>query len=323
MRAIGTIAGLALAVLIVGSLQAQTGRYPNRPVRVVVPYAPGGGTDVFARRLVEQMSIGLGERVFVENIGGAGGIVGMQQVAKADPDGYTLVLGLSAQFAVNVSLYPKLPYDPAKGYEPISLLASAPYVLVVHPSLAVHSVKELIALAKKEPRKLSYASAGNGSGAHLSAELLKTMTGIDMVHVPYKGAGPAYPDLLGGRVPVMFSTYAPITGHLEAQSLRALGVTTARRVAALPELPAISEEVPGYESDVWYAIAAPARTPKEIIARLNQEVLRALGSPAIREQLANDAIEPIGSTPEELRLYIPREIAKWAEVVKAAGAHLD
>ncbi len=323
MRTIDLIAGLALVLLTAGSLHAQSDRFPNRPVRLVVPYAPGGGTDVLARRLAEEMSTGLGQRVYVENVGGAGGILGMEQVARAKPDGYTLVLALSAQFAVNVSLYPNLPYDPATSYEPISLLARAPYVLVVHPSLPVHSVKELVALVKAQPGKLSYASAGNGSGAHLSAELLKSMTGIDMVHVPYKGAGPAYPDLLGGRVPIMFSTYAPIAGHVAAQSLRALGVTTAKRVTALPDLPAISEEVPGYESDVWYAIAAPARTPKTIITRLNQEALKALRSPAMREQLASDAIEPIGSTPEELRLYIPREIAKWSAVVKAAGAHLD
>ena len=274
-----------VAALVLIAPYARAADYPDRAIRLIVPYAPGGGTDVMARRLADEMGKGLGERILVENVGGAGGNIGMQQVAKAAPDGYTIVLALTAQFAVNKSLYRNLPYDPLKDFAPTSLLAVAPYVLVVHPSLPVRTVKELIDLAKKEPGKLAYASAGNGSGAHLSAELLKTMAGIDMIHVPYKGAGAAYADLLAGRVQVMFSTYAPITGHLKAGTLRAIAVSTEKRAAGLPDVPAVSETLPGYRSDVWYVMAAPAGTPANIVARLNKEALTALKKSSNREAL--------------------------------------
>ena len=303
--------------------QTRAAEYPNRPVRLVVPYPPGGGTDVAARRLAEEMSKGLGQRVVVENIGGAGGLLGMQQVARAEPNGHTIVLALTAQLAVNPSLYPKLPYDPLNDFEPIALLASAPYVLVVHPTVPVRTVADLVDLARKEPGKLAYASAGNGSGAHLSAELLKGLAGIDMMHVPYKGAGAAYVDVLAGRVPLMFSTYAPITGHLEFGALRALAVTTENRAAGLRDVPAISETLPGYRSDVWYVMAAPAGTPGEIIARLNKEVLTALNSPLIAKQFADDQVQAIGSRPDEVKPFIAAEIAKWSEVVKRSGARID
>lgn len=297
--------------------------YPNRVIRLIVPYSPGGGTDVMARRLAAEMGKGLGQGIAVENVGGAGGNIGMQQVATAAPDGYTIVLALTAQFAVNESLYPDLPYDPIKDFEPIALLAVAPYVLVVHPSLPVHTLKELIDLAKKEPGKLSYASAGNGSGAHLSAELLKSMAGIDMIHVPYKGAGSAYADLLAGRVPVMFSTYAPITSYLNSGMLRAIAVSTEKRAAGLADVPAISETLPGYRSDVWYVIAAPARTPPNIVDRLNKEALTALKSPAIETNLASDLIQVIGSRSDEVKPFIQSEIAKWGEVVKKSKARIE
>ncbi len=297
--------------------------YPTHVIRLIVPYAPGGGTDVMARRLAEQIGNGLGQRVIVENVGGAGGNIGMQQVARAAPDGYTLVLALTAQFAVNKSLYRTLPYDPVKDFEPIALLAIAPYVLVVHPSLPVHNVNDLVQLAKKEPGKLSYASAGNGSGAHLSAELLKTMAGIDMVHVPYKGAGAAYADLLAGRTQVMFSTYAPIAGHLKAGTLRAIAVSTDNRAAGLPDVPAVSETLPGYRSDVWYVMAAPAGTPTNIIARLHKETLIALKSPLIEQDFAKDLIQAIGGKSEDVKPFIEREIVKWGDVVKKSGARID
>ncbi len=313
----------AVIALFAAAPRAQAENYPSRAIRLIVPYAPGGGTDVMARRLGDEMSKSLGQRIIVENVGGAGGSIGMQQVARAAPDGYTLVLALTAQFAVNKSLYKNLPYDPVKDFDPIALLAVAPYVLVVHPSLPVHNVKELIELAKKEPGKLKYASAGNGSGAHLSAELLKSMAGIDMIHVPYKGAGAAYADLLAGRTQVMFSTYAPIAGHLKAGTLRAIAVSTEKRAAGLPDVPAVSETLPGYRSDVWYALAAPAATPTNIIARLHTAVLAALKGPAIKEDFARDLIQAIGGRTEDVKPFIQGEIKKWDEVVKKSGASID
>jgi tripartite-type tricarboxylate transporter receptor subunit TctC len=314
---------IALAAVLAAVPQVCAADYPGRPVRLVVPYPPGGGTDVLARRLAEEMGRGLGQRLVVENVGGAGGIIGMQQVARAEPNGYTIVLALTAQFAVNPSLFPKLPYDPLADYAPIALLALAPYVLVVHPSLPARSVAELVELARREPGKLSYASAGNGSGAHLSAELLKSTAGIELIHVPYKGAGAAYADVLSGRVPVMFSTYAPIAGYLEAGTLRAIAVSTEGRAAGLPDVPAVAETLPGYRSEVWYVMAAPAGTPGDIVTRLNQEALAALRSPAIGKQLADDLIQPIGSRPDQVRPFVAGEIAKWAEVVKRSGARID
>jgi tripartite-type tricarboxylate transporter receptor subunit TctC len=315
------IAGLVILLCV--APQARAADYPTHVIRLIVPYAPGGGTDVMARRLAEEMTKDLGQRIIVENVGGAGGNIGMQQVARATPDGYTLVLALTAQFAVNKSLYKMLPYDPIKDFSPISLLAVAPYVLVVHPSVPVHSVKELIDLAKKDPDTLSYASAGNGSGAHLSAELVKSMAGINIAHVPYKGAGAAYADLLAGRTQVMFSTYAPIAGHLKAGALRAIAVSTEERALGLPDVPAVSETLPGYRSDVWYVMAAPAGTPAAIVARLNKAALTVLKSPAIREHLAIDLIKVIGSGPDEVKPFIESEIAKWGDVVKKSGATID
>jgi tripartite-type tricarboxylate transporter receptor subunit TctC len=317
------IVAAAIAAVAALTPQAQAADYPQRAIRLVVPYPPGGGTDVMARRLADEMGKGLGQRVMVENVGGAGGNIGMQQVAKAAPDAYTLVLGLTAQFAVNKTLYTHLPYDPLKDFEPIALLAVAPYVLVVHSSLPVQNVNELIALAKKEPGKLTYASAGNGSGAHLSAELLKNMAGIDMIHVPYKGAGAAYSDLLAGRTQLMFSTYAPIAGHLKSGMLRAIAVSTEKRAAWLPDVPAIAEMLQGYRSDVWYVLAAPAGTPPDIIARLNKEALTALKSPVIEKALSDDLIQVVGSPPGAVKPFIAAEIGKWGDVVKKSGAHIE
>src|SRR5262245_24927322 len=309
-----------LAVLSAAAPLARGADYPVRPIRLVVPYPAGGGTDVAARRLAEEMGKGLGQRIVVENVGGAGGILGMQQVAKAEPNGYTIVLALTAQLAVNPNVYPNLPYDPVNDFEPVALLATAPYVLVVNPNVPVRTVNDLVELARRE--QLLYASAGNGSGAHLSAELLKVLAGIDMMHVPYKGAGAAYPDLLSGRVPLMFSTYAPIAGYLEAGTLRAVAVPTEDRAARLRDVPTISETLPGYRSDVWYVMAAPAGTPKDVIVRLHKEAVTALNSPVIAKQLAGDLVQPIGSRPEEVKPFIVSEIAKWSDVVKRAGAQI-
>ena len=298
--------------------------YPDKPIRLLLPYPPGAGSDVIARLLAQKLSDNVGQQILVDNRGGAGGNIGMELAAKASPDGYTLVLALTSQLAINPGLYPKLPYDPVKDYAPIALLASAPYVLVIHPALAAATVRELIVLAKSRRGGLTFASAGNGSGAHLAAELLKSMAGIDMVHVPYKGAGPALPDLIAGQVQLMFATHSASGQHVRAGRLRALAVTTAKRSSALPDLPTIAESgVPGYDSSVWYGLLAPARTPARIITRLNGEVIRVLNSTDLRDRIRIEAVEPIGSTPEFFAGYIRSELAKWAQVVKGSGAKID
>ena len=298
--------------------------YPAKPIRLVLPYPPGGGSDTIVRPLAQRLSAELGQQVVIDNRGGAGGAIGMEAAARAAPDGYTIVMALTAQLAVNVSLYKKLPYDPVRDFAPITLLATGPYLLAVHPSLPVTSVKELIVLARARPDQITYASSGNGSGGHLAAELLKSMTGIKMLHIPYKGGGPALVDVLAGQVQVLFATYVSSRGHIQAGRLRALAVSTAKRPAAIPDMPTIAEAgVPGYDSGVWYGVLAPAATPPDIIARLNREIVRVLTQPDFHKLLVDQAIDPVGSTPGQLGDFIRTEIAKWAKVVKASGAKLD
>ncbi len=297
--------------------------YPNMAIRIVLPYPPGGGTDLVARVLAQKLSENLGQQVFVDNHGGASGNIGMELVAKSPPDGYTLGLALTAQFAVNPSLYAKLPYDPVKDYAPITLLATAPYVLLTHPSLPVKSVKDFIALAKAKPGQITVASAGNGSGAHLALELMKNLAHVDMVHIPYRGAGPALPDMIAGHVQSGFTTWASCSPHVKTGRLRALGVTTVKRSPAIPDLPAIAETLPGYDSPVWYGVVVPVATPPEIVMKLNQEILRVLKAPEFRERLVADAIEPIGTTPEQFGDYIKSELVKWSKVVKEARVKVD
>ncbi len=298
--------------------------YPDKPIRMLLPYPPGAGSDVIARLLAQKLSDNVGQQVIVDNRGGAGGNIGMELAAKAPADGYTLVLALTSQLAINPALFKKLPYDPIRDYAPITLIGSAPYVLVVHPAVPATSVRELIALAKSRRGQLTFASAGNGSGGHLAAELLKSLAGIDMIHVPYKGAGPALPDLISGQVQLTFATYSATGQHVRSGRLRALGVTTARRSPALPDLPTIAEAgVAGYDSSVWYGLLAPAGTPPQIIARLNAETLRVLTSADLRERIGAEAIEAIGSSPESFAAHIKRELAKWAKVVAESGAKID
>jgi tripartite-type tricarboxylate transporter receptor subunit TctC len=298
--------------------------YPLKPVRLVLPYPPGGGSDTIGRPLAQKMSEGLGQQVVVENRGGAGGNIGMEYVARAAPDGYTLVFALTAQLAVNPALYQKLPYDPLRDYAPIALLGAGGYILVTHPSLPVKSVKELIALAKARPGQIAYSSSGNGSGGHLAAELLNHMAGIKTLHVPYKGGGPALMDLLAGQVQLLFATQLASWPHIQSGRIRALASSTAKRPASLPELPTIAETgVPGFDAGVWYGVLAPAGTPRDIVTRLNGEVVRVLGQPDYRNLLLNNTIEPIGGSPEELGQYIKSELVKWAKVIKDAGVRVD
>ena len=298
--------------------------YPSKPLRLVIPYPPGGGTDTIMRPFVQYLSERLGQQVIIDNRGGAGGAMGMEAVARAAPDGYTLLAALTAQLAVNPALYKKLPYDPIKDYAPITLFADGPYLLVVHPSLPVKSLREFLDLARKRPGEIVYASSGKGSGGHLAAELLQSMTGIKMVHVAYKGGGPALTAMLTGEVQVTFAPYASAHGLIKSGRIRAIGVTTARRPRAIPDIPTIAEAgVPGYDAGVWYSLLAPAGTPRAIIDRLNRETIAVLNKPEFTKLLVENAIDPIGSTPEELAQYIKNEIDKWAKVVKEGGIRLE
>jgi tripartite-type tricarboxylate transporter receptor subunit TctC len=313
------ISAVALAALALLPM-AHAENYPAKPIRLVVPYPPGGGTDTLARPLAQKLALELGQPVIVDNRGGASGNLGMEYVARAPADGYTLVLALTPQLAVNVSLFDKLPYDPRRDYAPISLLAEGPYLLVVHPSLPVRSVGELIALAKARPGELNYATSGNGSGAHMAAELFTSMAGIRMTHAPYKGGGQALTDVLGGHVQVLFAPPVSVSQHVMNGRLRALAITGSKRSAGLPTVPTLGEAgVPGYDSGVWYGVLAPAGTPGDIVAKLNAAMLKVLQQPDFHALLVTNGIEPIGSSPAELANYIDKEIVKWSKVVKSAG----
>lgn len=308
---------LALAAFAVAAAAQSQQSYPNKPVRLVVPYPPGGGADNLARMLVDKLAQRLGQQVIIDNRPGANGNIGMEIVARAPADGYTMVINAST-WAVNPSLY-KLPFDPIKDFAPIIQISSSPGVLVVHPSLPVKNVKELVALAKAQPGKLDYGSAGIGGFGHISAAVFTLMTGTRMVHIPYKGAAPALVDLLAGQIQVLFNDAAATMPHLKSGRMRALAVTSIKRMPALSELPTIDEAgVKGYDNSSWMAIAMPAGTPKEIIARLNSDLSAILKLPDIQEKSAALGAVIIGGTPEQLADYLKSEIAKFARVVKEA-----
>jgi tripartite-type tricarboxylate transporter receptor subunit TctC len=316
------VMGAALVYLPALSAAAQV--FPSKPVRLILPYPPGGGSDTIARPVTRKISENIGQQVIVDNRGGAGGNIGMEAAARAAPDGYTIVMALTAQLAVNPSLYAKIPYDPVRDFEPVTLLANGAYVLVAHPSLPAKTVKEVIAIAKKRPGELLYASSGNGSGGHLANELLNTMTGIRMTHVPYKGGGPALIDTISGQTQLLFATPIASSGHIQAGRLRAIAVSTTKRVGIMPHIPTISESgVPGYDSGVWYAILAPRGTPQNIVARHHEEFRKAISDPGIRDFLTQSGVDPEGGAPGELGKYVRSELAKWAKVIKTANIRLD
>lgn len=321
-----TLLAAAAAALLASALApapAAAQDFPTRPVTLVIPFAAGGSTDLVGRLIAERMSAELGQPVVVENKGGAGGNLGAAQVAKAAPDGYTILMGTVATHALNPTLYKKMPYDPVTSFAPVSLLVVVPNVLVVNPDFPAKTTEELIALLKKEPGKYSYASSGNGTPLHLSGELFKSMAGVDMQHIPYQGAGPALIDVISGQVPIMFDNLPSSSGHIKSGKLRALGVTTAKRAPSFPDLPAIAEVVPGYETYTWNAVFAPAGTPPEVVAKLNAAANKALADPKVQARLADFSAVSVGSTPDELGEHVKKEIAKWAPIVKASGAQLD
>ena len=298
---------------------AQAPAYPAKPIRLVVTFAPGGTTDIQARMLVEKLAPRLGQQVLIDNRGGAGGNIGMEIVARAPADGYTLVITVVGTWAVNPYLY-KLPYDVQKDFAPVVHVATTPGVLVIHPALPVRTVRELVTLARKRPGELAYGTAGLGSFTHISAELFAVMTGIRMTHVPYKGSGPATADLVGGHIQLSFSSAVPAMPQIQSGRLRAIATTGSKRLAVLPDLPTVAEAgVTGYESSTWTAMAAPARTPLQVIERLNREVNAVLQMPDIQERSAAMGSVITGGTPEWFQDYLKSELAKYGKLVKQAG----
>jgi len=317
-RCIVTACALALTA---GAALAQD--YPTKPIRLLVGYPPGGPTDLSARLAAQHLSEALGQQIVVDNRPGAGGTVSMTSLTQSAPDGYTLALGSNGEMAISPNLRPNLKYDPLEDVAFISRIGASQLVLIVHPSVPAKSVKDLIALAKASPGKIDFASSGVGSTAHLSSELLKHMAQIDIVHVPYKGAGPAMTELMGGQVQMLITGFSGAAPHVKAGKLRALGVTGARRMAAMPDLPTIGETVPGYEVTSWYGIVAPAATPKSIVARLHRELAAMARKPEVVQRLVALGIDAEGTSPEEFAAQTRSEIAKWAKVVKLAGVKLD
>ncbi len=308
---------IALTLIVIASAHAQS--YPSRPIRYIVPQAPGGSSDTLARIVTQRAAEGLGQQLVVDNRPGATGIIGAEVVARANPDGYTL-LQVATSHATNPAMQAKLPYDTLRDFVEISLLSQQPNIWLVHPSLPVRNVRELIAYAKSKPGQLNFASSGTGGSQHLAGELLKSMAGIEMTHVPYKGSPPALVDLLAGRVPLMSSTMPPAVPHIKSGKARAIAVTSTKRSAALPDVPTVAESgVPGYEAIAWQGLVAPAGTPKPVITRINAEFVKVLKQPDVAARLGDQGFETVASTPEWFTQYTKSEIAKWSKVIKSAG----
>jgi tripartite-type tricarboxylate transporter receptor subunit TctC len=314
---------LALLACLLAANAATGQQYPSKPVRIVLPFgAPGGAPDITARLMAPKLTEAWGQQIVIDPRVGAGGTIGTEAVFNSAPDGYTLLL-TSPSHAINATLYPKLPYDAVTDFIPISKLVEVPNILIIHPSLPARSVKQLIALAKSKPGILNYGSAGSGSSQHLAGELFKKMAGVNMVHIPYKGAGGAVVDLIAGQLQLTFGSSTAMP-YVRSGRLVALAVTSAQRVSSLPDLPTIAESgLPGYEAAAWYAMYAPARTPKAIVDKVQAEVSRILRLPDVSERLIFETIQPVGSTGAELAEFLKREIAKWGAIIKESGAKVD
>jgi tripartite-type tricarboxylate transporter receptor subunit TctC len=321
---LGTLCSLCTLFVVLWPAHAQAPAYPSKPIRFVVPYPPGGPLDTVARLTAQKVSEAVKQPIFVDNKPGAGGSIGTDIVAKSPADGYTLLMGAVATHAINPTLYPNVPYDPVRDFAPVTQLASTPNVLVVNLSIPATNVREFIAYAKANPGRLNFGSGSTGSAGHLAGELFKTMAGVDMTHVPYKGAAPAMQDLIGGQIQVMFDNLASALGQVRAGKIKALAVTTAKRTALAPDLPTIAEAgLPGFDISTWFGIFVPAGTPPEIVERLNSEFVKALGAPDVREKVLNLGAEPVGDRPAEFAAYIRSEADKYARVIKASGAKAD
>ena len=315
------LAALGLAC-VVSLASAQS--WPSKPIRFVVPYPPGGPLDTVARLLGQKVSEGVKQPVVVDNKPGAGGNIGADTVAKSPPDGYTILMGAVATHAINPTLYASIPYDAVRDFQPVTQVASTPNVLIVNNSVPVANVREFIAYAKANPGKLNFGSGSTGSAGHLAGELFKAMAGVNMVHVPYKGAAPAMQDLIGGQVQLMFDNFASANTQVKAGKVKALAVTTAKRSALAPDLPTIAESgLAGFDINTWFGIFVPAGTPRDVVERLHAEFTKALATPDVRERLTNLGAEPVGNRPEEFAAYIKSEGEKYARVIKASGAKVD
>ena len=312
---------LLASTLALGLAGTAAAEFPERQVTLVIPFAAGGSTDVVGRIVAERMSAELGQQIVVQNVGGAGGSLGAQQVAQAEPDGYTILMGTVATHALNPLILKQKPYDPVADFAPVSLLVLVPNVLAVHPDVPAQTVQELIDLAKAEP--LAYASSGNGTPLHLSGELFKAMAGVEIDHIPYKGSGPALTDVLGNQVPIIFDNLPSASGHISSGKLRALGVTTAERAPSFPDVPAIAETLPGYETYSWNALFAPAGTPHEAVEALAAAAQAAMADPAVVERMGEFSATIVASTPAELADHVGAEMAKWEPVVRDANVSMD
>jgi tripartite-type tricarboxylate transporter receptor subunit TctC len=324
-RYLGHFTSLALGLALMFAAPAHAA-YPERPVTMVVPFAAGGTTDILARIVGEELGKRLGQQVVIDNRPGAGGNTGTAVVAKAAPDGYTLVMGTIGTHAINSSIYKRMPYDPVRDFAPVTIVATVPNVLVAHPSAPFRTVTELIAYAKANPGKLNFASSGAGSSIHLSGEMFKAMTETEIEHITYKGSGPAVIDMISGQVPlmIMFDNLPSSLSQIKAGKLMALGVTSAARTPILPDVPTIAEAaLPEYEATPWFGVLAPAGTPKEIIDRLNGEIVAILGMPAVKERLLEQGAEPVGDTPEHFAEVIKADLTKWAALIDKVGISID
>jgi tripartite-type tricarboxylate transporter receptor subunit TctC len=310
---------LCAALLIGSSSVAFAQTYPTHPIRLISPYEPGGGVDIMARLVAQKLTEALGKSVVVENRPGAGGVVGTQVLVSSAPDGYTLMLASTSPIVVAPSLMKKLSYDPLKDLAPVSLIAIVPAVLLVKPDSPIHSVADLLAMAKAQPGKLTFSSSGIGGTAHLAGTMLQTMTGVKMLHVPYKGTGPANVAVLSGEVNMTFSDMISGLGFVKNHQLRPVAVTTPGRAPALPDVPAIDETLPGYSAGVWYGVFAPAKTPPAVIARLNSEVVKFVHAPDMQKMFAEEGAQPVGGSPEEFTKYVREETARWSKVIKESG----
>ncbi len=314
---------LSLMFIMISDAACAADAWPARSIRFIVPYPPGGPTDLMARSMSGRLTEALGQSVVVDNRAGAGGNVGTEVAAKAPPDGYTILMGAISTHSINVNLYRKLAFDPVKDFMPITQASIIPLVINAHPSLPVFNVKDLIALAKKNPGQLSYGSSGNGGGTHLAGELFKTMTGANLLHVPYKGLSPATIDVMGGNIPLVFNDLTTAIQPYKSGRVKILGVSTAKRVQQIPEVATIAESVPGYEAHTWFGVLAPAGTPQAVIDRLSRESMKILQSDEIKKRFAEVGAEPIGGTPQQFAAFMAAETVKWAKVIKASGARVD
>ena len=309
----------ALGLALTATAQAQTA-WPAKPIRIIVGFAPGGSTDVTARIIAQALSERLGQPVLIENRAGAGGNIGAEATAKADPDGYTLLMATSSTFAANPALYKSLPFDVQADFAPITVTAFIPNLMVVNPDVPARTLADFVAHAKANPGQLNYGSAGNGTSQHISGALFSSMADVKMTHVAYRGGAPAVNDLLGGQIQVLFAPLVEVVQQVRAEKLRALGITTAKRSPLLPDVPTLAETLPGYEVTLWNGLLAPAKTPPEIIARINRAAVDALRSEEVRTKLAEQGSEPVGNSPAEFKAFIASELVKWKKLVEISGA---